>query len=281
MTPVSGAMPVRLSTLVVTSTVFLLLVACSRPKSYLDIATTTSVQNSGLLEVLLPPFEEATVRVHAAGSGRALKMLADGVVDLVMSHAPETETRYLAEHTRWAYQKIAFNRFVIVGPRNDPAKVGDAADVVDAFRRIAASGATFVSRGDESGTHERERLLWNAAGVSPTPAHLVVSGQGMSVTLRQTNERQGYTLSDDATFWQLVSQLDLVSVFERDARLLNSYAVVHPRDNDTAVTFAAWLVRGDGRQRIAAYSIQGRVAFTVWPEGCPGNVPSAQPCGVN
>jgi tungstate transport system substrate-binding protein len=270
-----------MSWFVAASLAALLIVSCSTPQTFLDIATTTSVQNSGLLEVLLPHFDGPTIRVHAAGSGRALNMLADGVVDLVISHAPETEMRYLAEHPTWAYQKIAFNRFVVIGPPDDPAQVGKAVDVADAFRHIAGSNVTFVSRGDESGTHERERSLWKAAGVVPDAARLIVSGHGMGVTLRQTNERQGYTLSDEATFWQLENQLDLVSLFARDSRLLNTYAVVHPRDNDSARRFAHWLSLGDGRQRVAAYRVQGRIAFNVWPEGCPADKPALQPCGIN
>src|SRR6185503_18246628 len=116
-----------------------ILTACDqveRPQT-LDVATTTSVQNSGLLEVLLPHFRGATARVHAAGSGRALEMLKDGIVDLVISHAPETEAMYVAEHPDWRYQKLAFNRFIVVGPPDDRAHVKGATNVLDAFRRIA------------------------------------------------------------------------------------------------------------------------------------------------
>ena len=247
---------------------------------YLDVATTTSVQNSGLLDALLPHFSEVTIRVHAAGSGRALAMLSDGTVDLVISHAPETETRYLAEHSRWVYRKIAFNRFLVIGPREDPAQVRQATNALDAFRRMARAPVTFVSRGDESGTHERERSLWKAAGVAPLPERLLVSGQSMAVALRQTDDRQGYTLSDDATFWQLEPRLDLVVVFDNDPRLLNTYAVVHPPDHSTAARFAEWLARGAGRERIERYRVQERVAFTVWPLGCPADTPGAEPCGA-
>jgi len=127
----------------------------------LDVATTTSVQNSGLLEAVLRHFTDAIVRVHAAGSGRSLEMLKDGIVDLVISHAPETEARYMAEHPDWQYRKLAYNRFVIVGPANDPANIQQATHALEAFRRIATTpAATFVSRGDQSGTHEREQALW-------------------------------------------------------------------------------------------------------------------------
>jgi tungstate transport system substrate-binding protein len=246
---------------------------------FLDMATTTSIQNSGLLESLLPHFNDATVRVHAAGSGRSLAMLADGIVDLVISHAPDTEARLLSEHPAWAYRKIAYNRFVLVGPPGDPAKVRQASGVADAFRRIATQRATFVSRGDESGTHERERALWTAAGVRPQPAQLRVSGQGMAVTLRQAGEQQAYTLTDEGTFWQLERQIELVSVFDADPLLLNTYAVVYPRADSGAARFAAWLAEGDGRSRMSEFRVQGRQAFTIWPAGCPGDMPAALPCG--
>lgn len=146
----------------------LLAIGCARGAAQtIDIATTTSVQNSGLLGHLLPIFEQAsgiTVRVHAAGSGRALQMLTDGVVDAVISHAPDTEQRLLPQHPDWRYRKVAHNWFVLAGPEADPARVSEAADAVAAFQRIADSGEKFVSRGDESGTHERERILWTAAG---------------------------------------------------------------------------------------------------------------------
>lgn len=257
-----------------------LLSACARPQESLDIATTTSVQNSGLLEELLPHVPDLAVRVHAAGSGRALAMLSDGIVDLVISHAPETEARFLSDHATWRYRKIAYNRFVVVGPRNDPAHVGEANGVVDAFRRISRARAIFVSRGDESGTHERERSLWAAAGVQPDRAQLRVSGQGMAITLRQADEQQGYTLVDEATFWQLEPQIGLVSVFASDPLLLNTYGVVFPRDGGIAGRFATWLAEGDGRKRIAAFQVQGRVAFTIWPIGCPAGAPTALPCEI-
>lgn len=257
------------------------LVACRAPQSrYLDMATTTSVENSGLLEALLPHFQSAMVRVHPVGSGLALKMLSDGTVDMVISHAPETESRYLAEHPEWVYRKIAFNRFLLVGPRDDPAHVRDSRNVIDALRRIAASRVTFVSRGDQSGTDEREQSLWKAAGVRPSADRLLVSGASMGITLRQTDERQGYTLSDDATFWQMETRLSLVVLLDHDARLLNGYAVVYRSNEPRAAILAEWLGRGDGRQRMANYRVQGRVAFTVWPLGCPLTGPDAEPCGI-
>ena len=261
--------------------IVVMLAACtSAARPAVDIATTTSVQNSGLLDYLLPQFERALVRVHAAGSGRALEMLADGIVDLVISHAPETEARYLATHPDWRYRKLASNWFIIVGPRDDPARVGDAGDAAEAFRRIAAASVPFVSRGDGSGTHEREQAFWRSAGVAPAPGRLIVSGRGMAQALRHADEINGYTLSDDATFRQLQQQLDLAPFTVGDARLLNTYAVIHPQSDAHAEMLADWLLNGDGRERIAKFQIDGQAGFAVWPQSCPGLSPDAQPCEV-
>jgi tungstate transport system substrate-binding protein len=246
-----------------------------------DIATTTSVVNSGLLDSLLPAFQSETgivVRVHAAGSGRALEMLNDGVVDLAISHAPHAEADMLARHGDWRYRKIATNQFVVVGPPTDPAGVRDAADIASALTRIAAADAGFISRGDGSGTHERESELWTVAQVKPAPGRMLVSGAGMGATLRQAEERGAYTLTDDSTFMQLRQQLTLAVLFSNDPRLVNSYSVVHPRNNPTASTLSDWLAQGKGRERLGAYRIGGTPAFTPWPEGCPGEVPAAALC---
>lgn len=247
----------------------------------IDIATTTSVQNSGLMAHLLPIFEQATgvtVRVHAAGSGRALQMLADGAVDAVISHAPEMEQRLLPQHPDWSYRKIAHNWFVVAGPAADPAGVRTAADVAGAFQRIADSGEKFVSRGDESGTHERERMLWRAAGRRPSTERLIVSGAGMAQALRQANEIRAYLLTDASTFWQLAPVIDLQILFENDRRLMNTYAVIHPGAPADAVTFADWLASAGGAAAIGSFLIDGKQAFEAWPAGCAGRQPSDLPC---
>jgi len=247
-------------------------------QDHLDIATTTSLQNSGLFDAILPHFQPATVRVHAVGSGLALKMLADGTVDLVISHAPDTEKRYLSTHPDWTYRKIAFNHFLLIGPAEDPARVRSSADVVEAFRRIAASSASFVSRGDQSGTDEREQMLWKQAGGSLRSTRRFISGASMAVTLRQADERDAYTLSDESTFWQLEGRLKTVVLFARDPRLVNSYAVVFLARAPLASRFADWLAQGDGRRRLAAYRIQGRAAFAAWPSACGSETPDARLC---
>ena len=257
-------------------------IACGRgpAPARLDLATTTSVQHSGLLDALLPAFRDRTetdVRVHAAGSGRALEMLADGVVDLALTHAPDAEARALKAHPDWRYRKIAYNRFIVVGPPDDPAGTRQAPGAVEAFRRIAGARAPFVSRGDGSGTHEREQNLWTLAAVTPDPGHLIVSGRGMAQALRHADERRAYTLSDEATFWQFERSLQLVALVEGDERLLNTYALVYP-ESAAAAVFAEWLTSGEGRQRMAAFTVAGRTAFAVWPDRCPGTTPAATPC---
>ena len=251
--------------------------ACgAQPPETLVIATTTSVQNSGLLDVLLPAYREATIRVHATGSGRALQMLADGAAAFAISHAPLMELQFLAEHHGWQYQKIAYNQFVIVGPAADPAGIRAAPDAVTAFRQIAASRSFFVSRGDQSGTHEREQTFWQAANIVPGE-WLLISGRGMAQALRHADEKQGYTLSDQATFWQLESDISLITLFDKDPRLINTYAMVYRNSDPQSASFARWL-NGAGRQIIEGFLVRGRRAFATWPPDCPSNTPEATPC---
>lgn len=250
------------------------------PAPRIEIATTTSVLNSGLLAHLLPILERdigVTVQVHAAGSGRALQMLAAGSVDAVISHAPEAEERMRAEHPEWSYRKIAHSWFAVAGPAVDPAQVKAATDVSDAFRRIADSGERFVSRGDESGTHERERAIWKTAGRQPGHPQLIVSGAGMAQALRHADEARAYLLTDIPTFRQLSDGLDLQILFEKDTRLVNSYAVIASQAGD-AHAFASWLAGPNGRAAIASFTIAGLPAFTQWPAGCPGTQPDQAPC---
>ena len=209
-------------------------------------------------------------------------MLADGQADVVISHAPEAEAAMLRTHSSWRYRKIMFNDFVLVGPAKDPAGVSDASTLQDALARIVASAATFVSRGDQSGTHEREERLWVAAGVRPSGDSRRTSGAGMAVTLRQASDREAYTLSDRATFDQLAPHLALSIVFSGDPRLINTYSVIvddTAARHEVARQFADWLERGQGRDLVAAYRIAGSTVqpFTVWPEVAPRDVPDARP----
>ena len=259
-------------------------IACApSPQRHLTMATTTSVGNSGLLGALIPAYEQQagiTVRSHLVGSGRALAMLASGGADVVISHAPAAEAAALRAHPAWWYRKIMFNDFVIVGPPGDPAGVRAAAAAGEAMRRIAASGARFISRGDQSGTHEREQQLWEQAGARPPGDLLVTAGAGMGTTLRVANGAAAYTLTDRATFSQHAGALRLAILLE-DPQLLNTYAVIvageSPRIAD-ARAFGEWLASGAGRDVIGRYRIDGaRPAFEPWPPGHPADRPEAVP----
>jgi len=250
------------------------------------LATTTSVANSGLLETLLPAFERETriqVRVHMVGSGLALRFLEQGQADVAISHAPPTEATFLAANPGWSYRKIMYNDFLVAGPAADPARVGEAAAIADAMQRIAASNVRFVSRGDESGTHARERALWALAAVTPSADRVVVTAQGMSATLRVAGELGAYTLTDRATFNAVGETFGLVALSEGDPALLNTYAVLVDPDGPTraarepARRFADWLAEGAGRARVAAFRIKDRPVFFVWPEDKPRDTPEALP----
>lgn len=262
------------------------LTACGQgtPPPYLVLSTTTSVGNSGLLDRLLAASRQENgveVRPTLVGSGRALRMLEQGLSDIVISHAPDAEAVMLSKHAvAWHYRKIMYNDFVLAGPVTDPAAVRSASTLEEALQRLARSSSRFVSRGDQSGTHEREQALWKLAGLTPASDRLLTSGAGMGVTLRQASDQDGYTLTDRATFEQLKSSIDMEIVWQGDARLLNTYAVIVNRRGQRgadAIRFATWLAEGSGRDAIAAYRIRGSVRpFTVWPRTAlhtPDSVP--------
>ena len=207
-------------------------------------------------------------------------MLENGDVDLVISHAPSAERDALASHPAWRYSKIMYNDFVLVGPPSDPAGVRQATDIRDAMKRITASTVRFLSRGDQSGTHEREQALWQAAGVRPSEDRVVVAGASMGATLRVANETNSYTLSDRATFLRLADSLQLAIVFEGGSELLNTYSVIVDPEGpraDQARRFADWLVDGNGRQAIERFRVDGRQVFQVWPHYRPASTPDATP----
>jgi tungstate transport system substrate-binding protein len=267
------------------ATVVLIVASCSaRDVPPLPMATTTSVGNSGLLDVLLASYRSeagVSVQAHLVGSGRALAMLASGDAALAITHAPEAEAAALRTHPGWIYRKIMYNDFVIVGPREDPAHVRAATGAADAMRRIATSSTRFLSRGDESGTHERERRLWTLAGARPAGDRLVTAGAGMGTTLRVASEASAYTLTDRSTFNQLASGLRLEVLCEYDPELLNTYAVVFnpggSRARD-AGAFAEWLSSAAARDLIAGYRVGNTPgAFAPWPPGRAANRPEDLP----
>jgi tungstate transport system substrate-binding protein len=198
----------------------------------LVLATTTSTQDSGLLDTLLPVFRAASgieVKVIAVGSGAALAMARTGDADAVLVHAPEAERPYVESGDLVEGRRIMHNDYLVVGPAEDPARIGGA-DLESAMRRIAAAGP-FISRGDGSGTEKKELELWSAAGVAQAGIRRrEETGQGMGATLLVASERRGYTLTDRGTYLALRERLELVPLLEGDPRLLNVYHayVVNP-----------------------------------------------------
>lgn len=198
------------------------------------LATTTSLQDTGLLDLWIPLFEAEhpyVVKVIAAGSGKALQMGRRGECDVILSHSPEEEESMVVEGHVVGRSPVMFNEFVIVGPPGDPAGVAGARCAEEAMARIAASGSDFLSRGDDSGTHAKELSLWRRAGVDPSGTWYAESGRGMGDTLRMASERGAYCLSDEGTFLFLREELDLAVLFRGDPSLLNHYhvMVVNPR----------------------------------------------------
>lgn len=235
------------------------------------MATTTSTEASGLLAVILPQFEArygGKVRVVAVGSGAAMKIGEHGDADVLLVHARALEDRFMAAGFGSLRRDVMYNDFVIVGPARDPAGLRGGKDVVDAFKKIAASGAKFVSRGDESGTHEMERSYWKSAALEPKGAWYVSSGQGMGPVLTMAGELGGYALTDRATYAAYRDRTGLQIEVEGDARMFNPYGVIvvspqrYPKLNHAgAMAFAEWITSAGGQAAVAAFRISGAQMF--------------------
>ena len=229
------------------------------------LATTTSVQDSGLLDVLMPLFEERTgyrLKPIAVGTGAALAMAARGEADVVLVHAPEAEREFMAQGYGSERLLVMHNDFVIVGPPDDPAGVAGLGPV-EALRKIAATGSLFISRGDDSGTHKLELRLWQQAGIDPSgQGWYQQSGQGMGATLTIAAQKRGYTLTDRATYLALRRTFDLTVLVEGDRQLYNVYHVMmvnpslHPKVNAKgARAFVEFLVSPEAQEVIARFGI--------------------------
>jgi len=197
--------------------------------SVVIVSTTTSTQDSGLLDVLVPMFERKTglsVKTISVGTGQALALAARGEADVTLAHAPSVEKRYVEEGKMSNRRLVMYNDFVLIGPAEDPARIRGLPRAVDALRRIAESRSRFVSRGDKSGTHVLEQHLWKQAGVEPKGAWYIESGQGMGQTLGIANDRRAYTLTDRGTYLAFQRRIDLPILVEKDRPLLNVYSVM-------------------------------------------------------
>ena len=208
----------------------------------LILSTTTSTQDSGLLDVLVPMFEKATgysVKTISVGTGQALALAARGEADVTLAHAPALEKKYVEEGKMQNRRLVMYNDFVVIGPAEDPARA-KGLPAAEALKRIAAAEARFVSRGDKSGTHLLEQALWKQAGIEPTGPWYIESGQGMGQTLGIAHDRRAYALTDRGTYLAFRKRVDLPILVERDRSLLNIYSVMEvnpangPRVNSTA-----------------------------------------------
>ena len=270
-----GRVPGRIVRLVTLLAFALLLVASgARAGEFITVASTTSTQNAGLFDHLLPLFEAETgieVRVVAVGTGQALRLARNGDADLLLVHDRPSEEAFVAEGYGSARFDLMYNDFVLVGPARDPAGIAGASDAAAALGRIAEAEAPFVSRGDDSGTHRRERALWEAAGLDPTGASGTwyrEAGQGMGATLNAATMMEAYTLADRGTWLAMRGRLDLRLLVEGGDGLRNQYGVTlvspkkHPHVHAaSARRFAEWLISPAGQAAIDGFTIDGERLF--------------------
>ncbi|MGB1111259.1 MAG: substrate-binding domain-containing protein [Gammaproteobacteria bacterium] len=236
------------------------------------LATTTSTENSGLLADLLPAFSKDSgyeVHVIAVGTGKALRMGRDGDVDVVLVHAPPAEKKFVEEGHGEQRYSVMYNDFVIVGPADDPAGLGKLQKADEALRALAEGKTTFVSRGDDSGTHKKERALWKAAGVTPEGAWYREAGQGMGKVLQIADEMNGYTLTDRGTWLAYRDKSELRVAFQGDPRLFNPYGIIRVSEkkypdlnHKGAQALIDWIVGQRAQNLIASFRKGGEQLFT-------------------
>ena len=243
-------------------------------KQNVILSTTTSTQDSGLLDVLVPLFEKRVgyaVKTVSVGTGQALALGVKGDADVVLVHAPSLEKKYVADGKLRNRRLVMYNDFVIIGPKDDPAKIGSRQSTTAALQAIARAKVNFVSRGDNSGTHTLELRLWKMAGIEPKGAWYIEAGQGMGATLGIANERDAYTITDRGTYLALKKRVRLPILFEGDRALLNIYSVLEvnpangPRVNSAGgKAFADFMVAPETQKVIRSFGVEkyGQPLFT-------------------
>lgn len=244
-----------------------------RAEERLRMSTTTSTENSGLLSVLLPPFEKkhgCKVDVVAVGTGKALKLGEAGDVDVVFVHARALEDKFVASGFGVNRRDVMYNDFVVMGPPDDPAGVGKTQGAPEAFRAISSKGSPFLSRGDESGTHQKEKEIWASAGIVPRGAWYVEAGQGMGEVLTMAAQKRGYALADRGTYIAFRKKTDLVVLRQGDKNLWNPYGIiaVNPRKHphakyDLAMKLVDFVTGPEGQSIIAGFKVDGEPLFFV------------------
>lgn len=238
----------------------------------LKLATTTSTENSGLLKNLLPGFEKISghkVHVIAVGTGKALRMGKSGDADVILVHSPEDEAQFIADGYGVNHRNVMYNDFIIVGPKNDPAKISGKVDISSALIRIANTKSLFISRGDISGTHIKELSLWKRTGITPSGNWYREAGQGMGKVLQISNELSAYTLIDRGTWVSYQGKTALNILVEGDKLLFNPYGIIAVNPNkhqdinySAAMELIAWITSPHTQNKIAHYRINNQVLFT-------------------
>jgi tungstate transport system substrate-binding protein len=230
------------------------------------LSTTTSTQDSGLLDVLVPLFEKQSghsVKTISVGTGQSLELAAKGDTDVALVHAPSLERKYVADGKLHNRRLVMYNDFVIIGPKDDPAKIAKINSAGAALKAIERASAPFISRGDNSGTHNLEKSLWKAAGIQPQGSWYIESGQGMGATLGIAQERTAYTVTDRGTYLALQRRVTLPILVERDRTLLNIYSVLEvnpgngPRVNAVGgKAFADFMVSDQAQKLIKSFGLE-------------------------
>jgi len=237
----------------------------------IKLATTTSTDNSGLLAAILPAFEKKRgfkVHVIAVGTGKAIRLGENGDVDVILVHAREAEDKFVSDGFGVSRRAVMHNDFVILGPASDPAGVKGTKDAAEALARISRAGETFVSRGDDSGTHKKEKKLWAAAGLEPKGSWYLSAGQGMGACLTIADEKRGYVIADRGTYLAFKGKIEIDVLAEGDKRLFNPYGVIavnperHPEVNsEGAEAFIEWLTGREAQKMIADFEVGGEQLF--------------------
>ena len=235
------------------------------------LSTTTSTENSGLLQYLLPSFEARTgkrVHVISVGTGKALEMAKNGDVDVTLVHARPSEDKFIAEGHGVNRRDVMYNDFILVGPPSDPAGIKGGKDVLKAMKKIVDSRAKFISRGDNSGTDQMEKAYWKDVGARPEGSAYVSAGLGMGEVLNMAAEMQAYTLTDRATYGAYKAKTGLAIGVEGDPRMFNPYGIIavnparHPRVNyKGAMQLIEWITSNEGQARIAGFKMDGQQLF--------------------
>jgi tungstate transport system substrate-binding protein len=240
-------------------------------QNVIKLSTTTSTDNSGLLKFLLPAFEARTnskVQVIAVGTGKALELAKNGDVDVTLVHARPAEDKFVADGYGVNRRDVMYNDFILVGPQHDPAQIKGGRDVVLALKKIAASKAKFISRGDNSGTDQMEKTYWKEAAIKPAGSSYISAGLGMGEVLSMAAELQAYTLTDRATYTAYRAKTGLVIAVEGDPKMFNPYSIiaVNPaRHKDInykgAMQLIDWITSAEGQNRIAQFKVDGQQLF--------------------